>query len=686
MLQGYPNLPASDSLFVSYHTAEMDTLDAIDQDRGIRILVIEDHQDIIENIADYLEPRGYLLDFAYEGIGGLHLALTENYDVIVLDIMLPGMDGLILCRKLRQEAKNTTPVLMLTARDTLPDKLEGFNAGADDYLIKPFALQELEARVNALVRREFRSPESVLRLMDLELDLGTMKVRRAGKAIELNRACLKILEILLRASPNMVSRKDLEYALWGDMPRVAMRFAAISIPSGVKSINLSPFRYFIQSIVWGTDWVVCMKFQNSLRFRIVITFCLFGTILCTLYGIWMVLAMTNVEDELFYRQLQLEIEHVMLNYQHDHRIPQPRFPFIRSFLGTDGMADYEKELVKGRGDGLYEDNDKDIHFAVKTLPNIGKTLYLIYDVSSLEIHEQLNVKRIVYNLAGLLLVAIVGALLGILTSRKIIAPIIQLADHVKKAGLEKIPEDLSKRFYSDEVGVLAQTFEQSMKRIEAFIEREKLFTRDASHELRTPITVILGAVEVLQQNLGKMDVSILRPLQRIEKAAKDMKSTVESFLWLARGEETIDPGQTCDIVSIVKKTMKWHQNEVEAKQITLNLICQGRPTIISPPHIAQVIFSNLLRNALSFTSSGTITVSIEEDYVEISDTGEGIPEYQLDRITQPYERSCRSSGFGIGLDIVQRLCNRFGWKLEIESQLEHGTTVRWVFNPGIQSY
>jgi signal transduction histidine kinase len=436
---------------------------------------------------------------------------------------------------------------------------------------------------------------------------------------------------------------------------------------------------------WGTDWEVRMKFHHSLRFRIVITFCLFGTILCTLYGLWMVLTMTEMEDELFYHQLQLEIDHFVLNYQHDTPIPEPRYPYIKFFLGTDGMTDFEKEFVKDRGDGFYEYNEKDIHIAVKTLPNFGNTLYLIYEVGSLEIHGQLQKKRIIYLLVGLLLVAIVGVVLGVLTSRKIIAPIIQLADHVQKAGLEKIPEDLSKRFYSDEVGVLAHTFEQSMKRIEAFIEREKLFTRDASHELRTPITVIRGAVEVIQQGLGKGDDSIVRPLQRIEKAAKDMKNTVESFLWLARGEEPIDPGQTCDVATIVKETMEWHQNEVEARQITLDLVCQANPSIIAPPHIAQVLFSNLLRNAISFTPSGTITVRIEQNHVEVSDTGEGIHEDQLNRITKPYERSRRSSGFGLGLDIVQRLCDRFGWGLEIESRVGRGTTVRWVLTPSIRT-
>ena len=106
--------------------------------RSIRILIVEDNPDLAGNIADFLETQGHILDFAMDGIGGLHLALTQDYDAIILDIMLPRMDGLTFCRKLREEKGKQIPVLMLTARDTLADKLDGFDAGADDYLNKPF--------------------------------------------------------------------------------------------------------------------------------------------------------------------------------------------------------------------------------------------------------------------------------------------------------------------------------------------------------------------------------------------------------------------------------------------------------------------------------------------------------------------------------------------------------------------
>jgi DNA-binding response OmpR family regulator len=181
-------------------------------------LIVEDNIDISENISDYLELQGHVMDFAMDGISGLHLALTQDYDAIILDIMLPGMDGLTFCKKLREDGEKETPLLMLTARDTLSDKLKGFEAGADDYLIKPFEMKELSARIGALVRRSAHAKEKLLRVGNLEIDLGKMHVQRAGHSIELNRACLKILAILMKASPNVVSRKEIEHALWSDMP------------------------------------------------------------------------------------------------------------------------------------------------------------------------------------------------------------------------------------------------------------------------------------------------------------------------------------------------------------------------------------------------------------------------------------------------------------------------------------
>ena len=151
----------------------------------MRVLMIEDDLDIADNVGDFLEASGHQVDFAYDGISGMHLALTREFDVIIVDWMLPGMAGTDLCRKLRHEAQCRVPALMLTARDTLADKLEGFEAGVDDYLVKPFALQELEARLRALDRLRRSAPRE-LTIADLVLDPDARTVRRKGQRLEVN--------------------------------------------------------------------------------------------------------------------------------------------------------------------------------------------------------------------------------------------------------------------------------------------------------------------------------------------------------------------------------------------------------------------------------------------------------------------------------------------------------------------
>ena len=182
----------------------------------MRLLVIEDNRDILANVADYLAAQGHIVDCAENGPGGLHLALTEAYDLIVLDIGLPGMDGYAVCARLR-DAGSSIPIIMLTARDALDDRLHGLKSGADDYLVKPFALSELAARIDAVLRRSGGHARQ-LRVADLLLDLGTLQAERSGQALKLNPTCLKILELLMRKSPATVRREALETALWGDAP------------------------------------------------------------------------------------------------------------------------------------------------------------------------------------------------------------------------------------------------------------------------------------------------------------------------------------------------------------------------------------------------------------------------------------------------------------------------------------
>ncbi len=186
--------------------------------KGFDILLIEDSGPLCQNIVDYLEPLGHRLHLAFDGRAGLELALNQPFDLIILDVGIPGIDGLALCEDLRKRSERHVPVLMLTARDALVDKLAGFASGADDYLTKPFALAELAARIDALTLRHRVGKDHLLRLGDLQIDRQHRIARRRGQPLRLTPIAWEILLMLAEAHPRPLPRFELTRGLWGDDP------------------------------------------------------------------------------------------------------------------------------------------------------------------------------------------------------------------------------------------------------------------------------------------------------------------------------------------------------------------------------------------------------------------------------------------------------------------------------------
>ena len=182
----------------------------------LNVLLVEDDFDLAETVIDYLAIESISCDYASNGVAGLNLLTDKSYDVVLLDLNLPRLDGLTLCQKLRSDG-NDTPVLMLTARDQLDDKVAGFEAGTDDYLVKPFELRELVVRIHALARRRSGQVQ-LLHCADLEMNLKEDVVSRAGQKIRLSPTARQILETLLRFAPETVPKQKLIDAVWGDNP------------------------------------------------------------------------------------------------------------------------------------------------------------------------------------------------------------------------------------------------------------------------------------------------------------------------------------------------------------------------------------------------------------------------------------------------------------------------------------
>lgn len=183
----------------------------------LRLLIVEDHVALAQNLLDYFDDERYVIDFAQNGLTALHLVASNRYDMIILDVMLPGISGYEICRRLREDLHCNTPVIMMTAKDQLQDKEAGFNSGADDYLVKPFHLKELQLRVDAMLRRSFGGKSQAIHAGHVSFDPGKLQVVVGDKpSLQLSGSAARIFEVLIKAYPNFVSYGSLHEKLWGE--------------------------------------------------------------------------------------------------------------------------------------------------------------------------------------------------------------------------------------------------------------------------------------------------------------------------------------------------------------------------------------------------------------------------------------------------------------------------------------
>jgi len=219
----------------------------------VRILLVEDNQRLSDSLKRSLVNNGgYVVDTAYDGAEGEELAMVTEYDLIILDVMLPIKDGFEVCRSLRENNINI-PILMLTARDALSDRVTGLDSGADDYLVKPFEIEELHARLRALLRRESPDKNTVLKIADLTLDPATHVVERAGQAVELTAREYALLEYLMRNSNRLVTRRMIENSLWSYESTVASNVVDVYIRRLRRKVD-DPFEVKLIETIRGSGY------------------------------------------------------------------------------------------------------------------------------------------------------------------------------------------------------------------------------------------------------------------------------------------------------------------------------------------------------------------------------------------------------------------------------------------------
>lgn len=398
-------------------------------------------------------------------------------------------------------------------------------------------------------------------------------------------------------------------------------------------------------------------YHYSLRKRVAIAFAMCVAGLSVVWGFAFFAAIKLSEDRVLVHQLQLAVA------------SYPSMPAnLRGYDGVDSLPASLKAWAQANPEeGIYEFENEELHVAVIPTETAQQKAFLVFDVAGIEAASSEDWWWLLVITAIVSTLGVLGFGLGIVVMRRAIAPVVQLAKVVEDIDPEKLSAEdheriASHRFGDDEVGVLARTIEKTLERISAFVERERYFTSSASHELRTPITIITGVLELLERS--ELKACDREALHRARRATRDMKTTIEMFLCLAREtDERLDDEQflVMPLVTHAVELQRYLQNR---RCVDVDIEELANPSISGHPQAFSIAVNNLVRNAFehSLDDQRPITIRIETRELVVSNRVGGGPNKQY-----PATDEHRSQGYGLGLGIVQRLCERNDWSFALRA-------------------
>ncbi|NQZ80118.1 MAG: HAMP domain-containing histidine kinase [Colwellia sp.] len=419
---------------------------------------------------------------------------------------------------------------------------------------------------------------------------------------------------------------------------------------------------------------------HSLSRRIVAQFCIFTLVLSAIYGMFCFTLLYMLEDSFIEREVEREANYLRAGYQKSAQWPMARNSYMELYFSTQDLPDDLRSqfIAKPQHKEFYGEQGR--HYHLFRLPEYQNT-YLVAEVS-----QMLLVRPIVGGVLKFMLIiggflVFVAFMIAWMLGRKTAKPLKQLADLVDGVAPENIPERFAEQFPNNEIGILAHTLEDTMRRINQALKREKCFTRDVSHELRTPVAVIKNAVEVyqeLKQENGITTDKAQNIVNRIADASMQMEQTVTTLLMLAREEQTSVKKELVKLLPIIELSIITHSHLLNGKEVEVLVDDNCNTQVFAQPGMLKVLLDNLLSNAFQYTESGTVKVSFIDQQLIIADTGTGIEQNISTRVTEPSVKGSQSTGYGFGLSIVKRLCEHQGWILSVVS--EQGTTISVSFS------
>lgn len=411
---------------------------------------------------------------------------------------------------------------------------------------------------------------------------------------------------------------------------------------------------------------------RSLKQGIILRFCFFTLFISLLYSLFCLIFMYVIEDNFIDREIVLESQRIEQIYQQQGQWPQVSQSYMQIYHGLDSFPDnIASELREEPGRNEFYGLEGRHYHLIKLETQAED--YLIAEVSQLL--QVRPLRPYIFTVLGVvsLLLTCVACFMAYRIGRHMIQPLTDLAVLVDSAEPAQLPRQFAHRFPTNEIGQLANTLESSMERIRAFVAREQAFTRDASHELRTPVAIIKSSLALLKEvETSSQSPAVL--MDRIHFACLNMEQSVSTLLSLAREETSNNNKQWFSLLPLVERTIVKYAHLLENKPVEVKVVVPSDVRLQAHQGTVEILLSNLLSNAFQYTHEGHVEVSWQDNHLQVSDTGPGVESTIREQVFDSQIKGSESVGMGMGLSIVKRLCEQQGLTVELSS-FELGTKI-----------
>ncbi len=397
---------------------------------------------------------------------------------------------------------------------------------------------------------------------------------------------------------------------------------------------------------------------HSLRTRITAAFLLSATLIALLFSLFNFVFLYAVEDRAFARMLDEEAVHQREHWRRHGEFAAPLRDYVALHLSPDGLPGAVRQpLVEEPGRLEFSGDDgRHYHLAVFEVEPGYPEAYLLAEVGEYLLVRPIRNRMLAFYAVSALAVLSIAGLIGYLLARRATAPLTRLVEVLDEVEPDIHPAPFSTAFPDNEIGRLARSLEQALARVAEFVEREQNFSRDASHELRTPVAIIHSSTELLARQ--PLPESTREHLQQIRSAALQMEQIINTLLALAR-ETPAAVHPPVMLLPVLEKAIVHHATLLRGKDVQLDVQVPAGATVALPEPVLSILLNNLVSNAFHYTETGVIGIAWHDNALEIRDTGPGIQEDIVERLGEPLVKGATSTGFGLGLSIAKRLCDRF---------------------------